>query len=105
MKPKAEFYDQVTDSTDAIDIGTVAKVLNIEGFGRNKLFDFLRDMRSLCHLLPPLSVYSLTELYFCVCIISFSIVYYKCMYHYFILQPARMVVNKEEKDVKRPIGY
>ena len=29
MKPKAEFYDDVTGSTDTIDIGSVAKVLNI----------------------------------------------------------------------------
>lgn len=27
MKPKAEFFDTVTDSKDAVDIGTVAKVL------------------------------------------------------------------------------
>lgn len=42
LTPKAEFYDQVTDSTNAIDIGTVANVLNIKDMGRNKLFAFLR---------------------------------------------------------------
>lgn len=42
MKPKAEFFDTVTDSTNAIDIGTVAKVLNC-GIGRTRLFEFLRD--------------------------------------------------------------
>jgi anti-repressor protein len=42
MKPKAEFFDAVTGSHDAVDIGTVAKVLNL-GIGRTKLFSFLRD--------------------------------------------------------------
>ena len=43
MKPKAEFFDAVTDSKDAIDMGQVAKVLNYPRIGRNKLFDILRD--------------------------------------------------------------
>ena len=47
MKPKAEFYDDVTGSTDTIDIGSVAKVLNIPNTGRNKLFSFLREKKVL----------------------------------------------------------
>lgn len=43
QKPKVDFYEAVTGSKDTIDIGTVAKVLNIKGFGRNNLFEFLRD--------------------------------------------------------------
>lgn len=43
MKPKAEFFDAVTDSKDAIDMGQVAKVLNYPRIGRNKLFEILRD--------------------------------------------------------------
>jgi phage antirepressor YoqD-like protein len=46
--PKVEFYNAVTDSTDAIDIGEAAKVLNLE-FGRNKLFEFLREQGILMH--------------------------------------------------------
>jgi anti-repressor protein len=42
LEPKADFYDTVTDSKDTIDIGSVAKVLNM-GIGRNKLFQLLRD--------------------------------------------------------------
>lgn len=41
--PKVDFYDQVTGSTDSIGMDKVAKVLNIKGYGRNKLFQFLRD--------------------------------------------------------------
>ena len=43
MKPKAEFFDAVADSKDAIEIGQVAKVLNYPNVGRNKLFGILRD--------------------------------------------------------------
>lgn len=42
LKPKAEFFDAVADSKDAIEIGKVAKVLNFPGVGRNKLFEVLR---------------------------------------------------------------
>lgn len=40
--PKAEFYDEVVDSKDALPMAEVAKTLNV-GLGRNKLFAFLRD--------------------------------------------------------------
>ena len=46
MKPKAEFYDQVTDSKDAFDMKDVANVLDM-GIGRNKLFKFLREQKIL----------------------------------------------------------
>ena len=46
MVPKAEFYDQVTGSRDAIEMSKVAKVLDI-GIGRNKLFAILRDCQVL----------------------------------------------------------
>ena len=45
-KPKIEFFDTVTDSTDAIDMGGVAKVLN-KGIGRNNLFALLRNYKVL----------------------------------------------------------
>lgn len=46
MKPKADFFDAVTDSKQAIPIGDVAKILDM-GIGRNKLFEFLRDEKIL----------------------------------------------------------
>ncbi|QSM00583.1 antirepressor protein [Oceanospirillum phage vB_OliS_GJ44] len=42
-KPKAAFYDAVTQSGDAISMDEVAKVLNLPGLGRNKLFRLLRE--------------------------------------------------------------
>jgi phage antirepressor YoqD-like protein len=46
MTPKAEFFDAVADSKDAIAIGDAAKVLNM-GVGRNKLFQILRGKKIL----------------------------------------------------------
>lgn len=57
MKPKAEFYDDVTGSTDTIDIGNVAKVLNVPNVGRNKLFAFLRKKNILNRRNEPYQEY------------------------------------------------
>lgn len=46
MQPKAEFYDAVTDSKDAISMAEVAKVLDYD-IGRNKLFDLLKSKKIL----------------------------------------------------------
>ena len=46
MKPKAEFHDAVVGSSDTVDMGQVAKVLNM-GVGRNTLFDILREKKIL----------------------------------------------------------
>lgn len=43
MKPKADFFDAVADSKDAIEMGSVAKVLDYPRMGRNKIFEMLRD--------------------------------------------------------------
>jgi len=51
--PKVEFYNDVTGSTDTVSMSEVAKVLNIKGMGRNKLFQFLRDESVLQHNNEP----------------------------------------------------
>ena len=40
---KIEFYNEVTESRTATDIGTVAKLLNFKNVGRNTLFEILRN--------------------------------------------------------------
>lgn len=45
--PKAEFFDAVADSKDAVPMLEVAKVLGIKGMGRNNLFEFLRQQKVL----------------------------------------------------------
>lgn len=47
MAPKVEFYDSVAGSKDAIEMAHASKVLGIKGFGRNNLFDFLREKEVL----------------------------------------------------------
>lgn len=47
LKPKADFFDAVADSKTAISMNEVAKVLNIKGYGRNNLFEFLRNSKVL----------------------------------------------------------
>ena len=47
MKPKAEFFDQVASSKSAIQMSEVAKVLDYPGYGRNRLFEFLRSKKVL----------------------------------------------------------
>lgn len=54
--PKAEFYDEVVDSKDAIDMQAVAKVINM-GIGRNKLFEFLRNDKVLMQNNQPYQYY------------------------------------------------
>lgn len=56
MKPKAEFYDTVTESKDTMEIGEVAKVLNC-GIGRNKLFKILRKEKILMDSNLPYAAY------------------------------------------------
>ena len=54
--PKAEFYDEVVDSKDAIDMQAVAKVINM-GIGRNKMFEFLRNNKVLMQNNQPYQYY------------------------------------------------
>lgn len=57
MKPKADFFDAVADSKDAISIGSLAKVLGIKGMGRNNLFEFLRQNKVLMNDNTPYQRY------------------------------------------------
>lgn len=47
MKPKADFFDAVADSKDAVSMADVAKTIGYKGIGRNTLFEFLRDKKVL----------------------------------------------------------
>lgn len=46
-KPKVDFFNAVADSKTAISMNEVAKVLAIPGYGRNNLFEFLREQKIL----------------------------------------------------------
>jgi anti-repressor protein len=55
--PKVDFFDAVTNSKDAIEMKDAAKVLNIPGYGRNNLFQFLRDNQVLMPNNTPMQSY------------------------------------------------
>lgn len=46
QKPAVDFYNSVTDSKDAIEMSKVAKVID-KGYGRNQLFEILRNRQVL----------------------------------------------------------
>lgn len=56
-KPKAEFFDAVTNSKDAIEMKAVANVLNFKNIGRNKLFEILRCNKILTERNLPMQRY------------------------------------------------
>ena len=56
LLPKAEFYDAIIESTDTVEMATVAKVLNL-GIGRTKLFEILRENKILRCDNTPLQKY------------------------------------------------
>lgn len=53
LLPKADFYDAIIESTDTIEMATVAKILNV-GIGRNRLFEILREQKVLRYDNTPL---------------------------------------------------
>ena len=55
--PKAEFFDAVADSKTAIQMNDVAKTLAIKGYGRNNLFEFLRNKNILMRNNQPYQKY------------------------------------------------
>ena len=55
--PKVDFYNAVTSSKDCIDMAEVAKVLNIKGGGRKKLFEILREKNILDRKNQPYQKY------------------------------------------------
>lgn len=65
QKPKVDFYDDVVDSKDAIDMAKVAKTLNM-GIGRNNLFQFLRDKKVLMQNNTPYQYYVDNQWFRCV---------------------------------------
>lgn len=57
QKPKVEFFDAVADSKSAVSMNDASKVLAIKGFGRNNLFEFLRNKKILMQNNRPYQKY------------------------------------------------
>jgi anti-repressor protein len=56
-QPKIDFYNDIMDCKNAVEMKDAAKELNIPGFGRTKLFQFLRDEKILMHDNTPYQRY------------------------------------------------
>jgi anti-repressor protein len=56
-------WQMISSSDDLIDMSEVAKVLNYKGYGRNKIFQFLRDIEVLRHNNQPYQKYVDMELF------------------------------------------
>ena len=56
-KPKVEFYDKVTGSSDTCEMKEVAKILNFKNIGRNTLFEILREEKVLDRQNQPYQKY------------------------------------------------
>jgi anti-repressor protein len=57
QKPKVEFFDAVAESKTAIPMNDVAKVLSVKGYGRNNLFEYLRNKKVLMNNNRPYQKY------------------------------------------------
>lgn len=55
--PKVEFFNAVADSKTAIPMNEASKVLAIKGYGRNNLFEFLRQKNVLMRNNQPFQKY------------------------------------------------
>ena len=47
LKPKGELFDMAMSSRDTLEMSQVAKILCIKGFGRNNIFERLREVKVL----------------------------------------------------------
>jgi anti-repressor protein len=57
QKPKVEFFDAVAESKTAVPMNDVSKVLAVKGYGRNNLFEFLRQRKVLMNDNRPYQKY------------------------------------------------
>lgn len=54
---KIDFYEAVASSDDLTEMSMVAKVLNVSGYGRNKIFELLREKKILRYNNEPYQLY------------------------------------------------
>ena len=57
LQPKADFYDTVTQSDDWSEMSEVSKLISVKGWGRNKIFNLLREREILRYNNEPYQKY------------------------------------------------
>ena len=108
QKPKAEFYDCVTGSKDTVDMKECAKVINFRGWGRNKIFEFLRQKSVLDRSNQPYQRYCDMQ-YFRIIESKYVLptgevkISLKTVVYQKGLDFIRKLIEKEENEHKKPL--
>ena len=108
QKPKAEFYDCVTGSKDTVDMKECAKVINFRGWGRNKIFELLRQKSVLDRSNQPYQRYCDMQ-YFRIIESKYVLptgevkISLKTVVYQKGLDFIRKLIEKEENEHKKPL--
>ena len=108
QKPKAEFYDCVTGSKDTVDMKECAKVINFRGWGRNKIFELLRQKGVLDRGNQPYQRYCDMQ-YFRIIESKYVLptgevkISLKTVVYQRVLDFIRKLIEKEENEHKKPL--
>lgn len=108
QKPKADFYDCVTGSKDTVDMKECAKVINFRGWGRNKIFELLRQKSVLDRSNQPYQRYCDMQ-YFRIIESKYVLptgevkISLKTVVYQKGLDFIRKLIEKEENEHKKPL--
>ncbi len=108
LQAKADFYDCVTGSKDTVDMKECAKVINFQGWGRNKIFELLRQKSVLDRSNQPYQRYCDMQ-YFRIIESKYVLptgeikISLKTVVYQKGLDFIRKLIEKEEKEHKKPL--
>ena len=108
QKPKVDFYDCVTGSKDTVDMKECAKVINFRGWGRNNIFELLRQKGVLDRGNQPYQRYCDMK-YFRIIESKYVLptgevkISLKTVVYQKGLDFIRKLIEKEEKEHKKPL--
>lgn len=108
LQAKADFYDCVTGSKDTVDMKECAKVINFRGWGRNKIFELLRQKSVLDRSNQPYQRYCDMQ-YFRIIESKYVLptgevkISLKTVVYQKGLDFIRKLIEKEENEHKKPL--
>ena len=108
LQAKADFYDCVTGSKDTVDMKECAKVINFRGWGRNKIFELLRQKSVLDRSNQPYQRYCDMQ-YFRIIESKYVLptgevkISLKTVVYQKGLDFIRKLIEKEENEYKKPL--
>lgn len=108
LQAKADFYDCVTGSKDTVDMKECAKFINFRGWGRNKIFELLRQKSVLDRSNQPYQRYCDMQ-YFRIIESKYVLptgevkISLKTIVYQKGLDFIRKLIEKEENEHKKPL--